>query len=189
MIAADDTDIFAIDKFCRPVSQEIHQGKDLAMNPVRKYPTTLWRFTSTHSVCRTNRKPAWLCTILAASLLVLTVGCAGHKNPVGLTTPPVSFSMSSIPNTDADGNPTIDFYAMPSEDIFIQNITVVTPLNGVHTIVKNQAVPKGTAILCNDDGMTWTKISGTWTFSFGGSKSTGDLGGFSISSTLKVGAE
>lgn len=130
--------------------------------------------------------------LLFASLFI---GCPNpdgpepEPEPEPTPEPAVVFSIASQNTTLVYGNEGILFYATPAEDVVLVKAEIKNPVGDIITYNLNSTTYiSGQAISLQDAGMAYIKVSGTWTFTFTGSRATGTKSSFVSVATVNVGA-
>ena len=135
--------------------------------------------------------------VLLSLSLGLTACDSGGDTPTPTPTPtplptPVAaptFSIASQVVPFDDGSQGLQFYTTPSEDVTLVRVDIKNPVGQSVTFNANNnvALANGTFAL-QDPSFAYFRISGTWTFTFIGSRAAGDRASFNVVVPLSVGA-
>jgi len=136
----------------------------------------------------------FLATMIAAVLL-FSVGC--KKDPVTAPTvdpgtPAPSFNIASVTANCTGTNDCIQFWATPNADVLLVKVEIKYPVTGGTTYnFGSQTIVRDQSVALQAAGIAYTRISGTWTFTFTGQYAAGQYSGegFVATASVTVGAK
>ena len=133
-----------------------------------------------------------LASVLALALSLSLTACdSGTEEPPPPPPPPVAsptFAIASQVVPLQDGSQGLQFAFTPSENVQIVRVDIRSPLGAVEPFNGNNTVfLGGTAYSLQDPGLAYSRISGTWTFTFIGSTAPGGVG-FTVATPVTVSA-